>query len=100
MITISQWDNIELSQTIENKQRIDEYNRQASNALPVNDQTVTSKTFKVVNRRTGTKSIKTLYQVNQERQEACIKKFWTRMPRSNSNSFVYHTVQNQTVTQD
>ena len=97
---MSQWDNVESSQAIENKQRINEYNRQASEALPVNEQVITSTKTKVINRKSSKKIEKTIYQVMLEEQTACIKKFWTRTPRSNSNSFVFHTVQNQHVTQD
>lgn len=50
---------------------------------------------KVINKRTGTvRRVKTLHEINESRREACISRYWQRIPRSNSNSFVFHTIQN------
>ena len=52
---------------------------------------------KVINKRSGkVKESKTIYEINEDNRANCIKRFWTRTPRSNSNSFVFHTVQNRT----
>jgi ABC-type phosphate transport system substrate-binding protein len=91
---MSQWDDVKLSSAIQQKNAVQAMNREASALLPVNDNVV--KTTTVINRRSGSKTttVKSIYQINQEREIACKRKFWTREPRSNSNSFVFHTVQN------
>ena len=91
---MSQWDNCEINEAIRLRQMADQYNQEASHALPVEEQTRTSKVRTVINRRSGVKHTETLFEYNTRMAENCVKRFWTRTPRSNSNSFVFHTVQN------
>lgn len=44
---------------------------------------------KVINKRTKTVRTKTIFQVNEERRSACIKRYWTRIPHSNSLKLEY-----------
>ena len=96
VITMSQWDNCEINESIRIRQQTDEYNRQASELLPVEENIASTKTRTVINRRSGArvKTSETLYEYNERMKQNCIRRYWTRTPRSNSNSFVYHTVQN------
>lgn len=94
---MSQWDNVELSLAIERKQLAREYNRQASNALPIDQQHISTTTTKVINRRAGTvREGKrwSIYQINSHRQKACIARYWQRMPKSNSLQQEFRDVQN------
>ena len=93
---MSQWDNCEINESIRIRQQTDEYNRQASELLPVEENISSTKTRTVINRRSGArvKHSETIYEFNQRMRENCVKRYWTRTPRSNSNSFVFHTVQN------
>jgi len=50
---------------------------------------------KVINKTTGKKMERSLYSINTERQASCIQRYWIRQPRSNSNSFVFHSQQNK-----
>lgn len=94
---LSQWDNIELSHTIEYKQRVKAYNTQASNDLPIDQQHISTKTTKIINRRTGsTREGKSwsIATINAHRQKACIAKYWIRKPKSNSLGYEFRAVQN------
>lgn len=95
---MSQWDNCEINESIRLRQMTDKYNEEASHALPVEENTRTSKVRTVINRRTGVKKTETLFEFNQRMAENCVRRYWTRTPRSNSNSFVFHTVQNDSST--
>lgn len=70
----------------------DEVNRKIKALEAENSLLRTAVEIKVVNRRTGAVRTKTVFQVNDERREACIKRYWTRIPRSNSLMFEYNTL--------
>jgi hypothetical protein len=89
---MSQWDNCELSIAIERKQRIAAMNSEASRVLVADDLPGVKKTHTVINRRTGKKNTTTFVEYMQIQQDACIKEFWLREPRSNSNGFVFRSV--------
>lgn len=97
MILISQWDNVTLSDAIEYKQRVKAYNKQASDDLPIDQQHISTKTTKVINRRTGsTREGKSwsIATINAHRQKACIAKYWIKAPHSNSLQLEFRAVQN------
>jgi hypothetical protein len=98
ILTSSQWDNVEAIIPLSSYQKDVNAKIKALEA----ENALLSAAVKVVvkNKRTGTRTVKTLYQVNIERQAKCVARYWTRAPRSNSLMFEYHQVQNQTVTQD
>ena len=94
---MSQWDNVELSLAIERRQKLQEYNRQASEALPIDQQHVSTTTTKVITRssgKTGVRAKKTIYQLNADAQQRCIARYWTRRPKSNSLQLEFRNVQN------
>ena len=98
---MSQWDNIELSHAIEYKQRVQKFNLEASAALPLDQQHISTKTTKVLNRRTGIKHERTIHAINESNRKACITRYWLRAGKSNSLQFEFRQVQNlHKVTQD
>lgn len=88
---MSQWDDVV---AIQRSTYVEECNKRIAQLEAEND--LLAKKLKVINKRTGrVKHIKTPLEINTERRANCIAEFWTRTPRSNSNSFVFHTVQNR-----
>ena len=92
---MSQWDNVELSIAIERKKRIEEMNSEASRVLVADELPLARKTRTVKNKRTGKVTTKSFYELMTEQQDACIKEFWLREPRSNSNGMVFREVMNR-----
>ena len=95
---MSQWDDVVPSQASTYQ---DDVNRQILELECENE--ILSRKVKslVINRRTGKRTAKTLYQINIDRQQSCVARYWTRTPRSNSLGFEYRQVQNMhNVTQD
>ena len=93
---MSQWDNIVYSNAIEQKQRIAQYNREASASLPIDQQHISTTTTKVINRRTGsTREGKhwSIAQINANRRAACVAKYWVKTPHSNSLNIEFRAVQ-------
>jgi len=72
----------------------DEVNRRIKELEAENSYLSAKIQTKVINKRSGSVRIKTLYQVNEDRRKACIQKFWIRGSRSNSIGFEFHAVQN------
>ena len=91
---MSQWDNCEINESIRLRQMTEKYNQEASDRLPVEEQITSKKTRTVINRRTGVKHTESIFEYNQRMEANCVKRYWTRTPRSNSNSVVFHAVQN------